>query len=87
MKFDIQKFADTITSSNQLKVVMEFYDADNRTITLDNPQSTLTAATINDVVNWAKTNQPIIGDKAGASVVGASSAKIVEKTVAKLDLT
>ena len=77
---------DTITSSRELKVVAEFYDADNRTLSLDNPKTNLTATDINGVIDWAKINQPIIGDKAGASLVGASKAQIIEKTVNKLDL-
>ena len=84
--FDIQLFADTVTSSSAVKVVMEFYDSDNRTIAMDNPKDNLGAADINSVVDWFKANQPIIGDKAGASVVGASRAFIEEKTVTKLDL-
>ncbi len=85
--FDIQRFADTVTSSREGKLVVEFYDGDNRTLPIDNPKSDLTAAQINAVVQQMITDQPLIGDKAGASIVGASSFKIVEKTETKLDLS
>lgn len=87
--FDIQRFGtnDTITSSREGNLVIEFYDSDNRTIKIDNPRNDLTAADVNAVVEAIKASQPIIGDKAGASVVGASSFKILEKTETKLDLS
>lgn len=87
--FNLQRFGsnDTITSSREGKLVVEFYDSDNRTVTFDNPRSDLTAADVNAVVNYMKTNQPVIGDKHGASIVGASSYKTVEKISTKLDLS
>lgn len=88
--FDIQRFGenDTVTSSSELNLVMEFYDSDNRTIKLDNPKATLTAAEVNSVVSWFKTNQPLVGDKTNsASIVGASHCEIVDKTTVNLDLT
>ena len=87
--FDIQMFGnnDTITSSREGNLVIEFYDSDNRTIKIDNPRNNLTAADVNAVVEAMKTSQPIIGDKTGASIVGASSFEILEKTETKLDLS
>lgn len=87
--FDIQMFGnnDTITSSREGNLVIEFYDSDNRTIKIDNPRNDLTAADVNAVVAAMKTSQPIIGDKTGASIVGASSFEILEKTETKLDLS
>ena len=87
--FNLQMFGDndTITSSREGKLVVEFYDGDNRTVTIDNPKTNATAAQVNAVVDWMKVNQPIVGDKTGASLTGASSYKIIEKTERKLDLT
>ena len=85
--FDIQLFADTVTSSREGKLEVKFYDGDTRTITVDNPKSNLTAAQINAVVAQMKTDQPIIGDKTGASLVGANKFEIYEKTETKLDLS
>lgn len=87
--FEIQRFGDndTIVSSNEGILLVNFYDSDDRTIKVDNPKSNLTASEINAVVDWMKQNQPIIGDKTGASVVGAKSFDIVEKTTIHLDIT
>ena len=78
--------ADTIKSSESLKVVFDFYDGDDRTVSLDNPKIGLTATEIKAVGTLAKNTQPIIGDKGSAAVVGISSAKIVGKTTRQLDL-
>ena len=79
--------ADTIKSSSELKLVYGFYDSDDRTMTLQNPKSNLTAAQIKAVGTLAATTNPIIGDKAGAACVGIKSAKTLQKTVTYLDLT
>ena len=85
--FDIQRFADTVTSSREGKLVVKFYDGDDRTITIYDPRDNLSAAELNDFVGNMIENQPIIGDKAGASLAGsANSFKIIEKTERKLDL-
>ena len=87
--FDIQRFGDndTVVSSNEGTLLAEFYDSDDRQIKIDDPRDDLTAADVNAVVDWMKQNQPIIGDKTGASVVGAKSFEIVEKTSIYLDIT
>lgn len=87
--FDIQLFGanDTVSSSNELKLVVEFYDGDNRTIAQDNPRNNITASEVNAIVDYMKTAQPLIGDKAGASIVGASSCRVIEKTITQLDLS
>jgi len=78
--------ADTIKSSNELKMEFGFYDGDTRTVTLENPKPSLTANDIKAVATLAKNTQPIIGDKGGARVVGINSAKVFEKTDYNLDL-
>ena len=87
--FDIQMFGDndTVTSSREGNLIVKFYDGDTRTVKLDNPKTNLTAANVKSFVQFMITNQPIIGDKTGASLTGAESFKIVEKTDRKLDLT
>lgn len=88
--FNIQAFGnnDTLTSSREGKLLVKFYDGDTRTVIIDNPKTNLTATTINTFVssNLVAT-QPLVGDKTGASIVGAESFKIVEKTDRKLDLS
>lgn len=87
--FEIQLFGDndTVTSSREGKLLVKFYDGDTRTVTIPNPKTTLNATNVNSFVTFMTTNQPIIGDKTGASIVGAESCKIVEKTDRKLDLS
>ena len=85
--FDIQLFNDTVISSSKGNLLVEFYDGDNRTLTVDDPRSDLTAAEINAFVESMKTSQPLIGDKAGASITGASKFTIVDKVEVKFDLT
>lgn len=85
--FDIQRFADTVTSSSEGKLKVKFYDGDDRTITINDPKSNLDAAKVNTFVNWLKSSQAIIGDKTGASLVGAESFFITDKMVTRLDLS
>ena len=79
--------ADTVKSSSELKLVYDFYDGDTRTMTLENPKSNLTSASIKAVATLAAATHPIIGDKGGAAVVGISNAKTISKTTTYLDLT
>lgn len=79
--------ADIVKTKNQLQLVAEFNDSDTRTITLDNPKSGLTAAEINAVGAYTKTNNCIIGDKAGACFERFNSAKIVTGTTVYFDLS
>ena len=87
--FDIQRFGnnDIVTSTREGKLVVKFYDGDDRTLTIDNPKTNLTATQVNAFVASIVADKPILGDKAGADPVGANSFKIIEKTDRKLDLT
>ena len=87
--------ADKITSTEELVMVSEFRDGDDRTINLPNPKydvedaaSMAQAATdINAIGATVKNKKLLIGDKAGADFMRFKSAKIVYKTVIQLDLT
>ena len=79
--------ADTIKSSNELKLVANFYDGDTRTITLDNPKGGLSATDIHSLETVMISTQPIVGDKGGAQFTGFGSAKIFEKTKINVDLS
>ena len=89
--FDIQTFGDndTVTSSREGKLIVKFYDGDTRTLTIPDPKDNITATTMNNfVTNVLVASQPLVGDKTGASIVGAVSPfKIIETTDRKLDLT
>lgn len=88
--FDIQRFGDNdiVTSSREGNLLVKFYDGDTRTLKIDNPKSDLNATVLNNfVTNILVATQPVVGDKTGASIVGAEYFKIIEKTDRKLDLT
>jgi len=78
--------ADTIKSASELNLDFSFYDGDTRLVKMQNPKSDLTAAQIKAAADVVVTNAALIGDKAGAAVVGLIGAKAVSKTVTKLDL-
>ncbi len=79
--------ADVIKSRGVLQLVAEFTDGDDRTITLDNPKTSLTASAINSASAYAKANNLIVGDKASAGFTRFKSAKKVATTTRYLDLT
>ena len=84
--------ADTIKSSNTLVLNAEFVDEDTRTISVDDPNATIVAAgasasaSVSALGNFIKTNNILIGDKAGADFSRIKSAKVVIKSVTNLDL-
>lgn len=59
--------AEVITESSQLKMEAYFVDGDTRTITLKNPRGGLSAADIEDVQNYIRLNNLIVGDKMGGT--------------------
>lgn len=77
--------ADSISTSLDLRIVAGFADGDERTITLSDPKSTITAAQIN-ALN-ASASSVLIGDKYGAPFLMMKDAEYVSKTVTKLDLS
>ena len=79
--------ADTIKSASELKLVWNFFDSDDRTETLPNPKDDLAPSDVKTFAAWCAANNPIIGDKKGAAVVGIKDATVVEKTKLDLDLT
>ena len=77
--------ADTISTSNELKLVAGFTDGDERTLRFSDPASTITAEAI-QALN-ASASSVLIGDKYGAPFNMFLDAAIVTKTSTKLDLT
>lgn len=85
--FDIQLFADTVTSSADLKINWAFADGDSRMTTAPNPKSNITAQQVQAVIDNAVTNGLLIGDKAGAALTGVVQVYTENQTKTKLDLT
>ena len=77
--------ADTITTSQELKIVAGFVDGDERTLRFSDPKSTITAAQI-EALN-ASASSVLIGDKYGAPFNMFLDAEIVNKTITKVDIS
>lgn len=89
MTFNIQNFGtnDTVTSSVEIAIDWGFTDGDTRIAKIPNPRTDLTASDIQLLDTWVTNNQPIIGDKTGASSTGILSAVKIEQERRKLDLS
>ena len=85
--------ADITINKNVLKIVASFADDDDRTLTVDNPAASITAgdsissAAIQDLSNFIRQNQIIIGDKNSADFTRIKSAKVINGTTTYFDLT
>lgn len=79
--------ADTVTSSNELKLVYDFTDGDTRTTSLTNPRTGLTMTDINTVSATLQATQAFVGDKDNAPFDKIGSAKYVQTTRRQLDLS
>ena len=79
--------ADIVRQTSNLTLVLEFKDDDDRTISLDNPKASVTAANVLDVEDYFKTNNVFIGDKAGADFLRIKSAKTVSNISTIYDLS
>lgn len=77
--------ADVTKTSKILSLVAEFTDGDDRTLNLDNPIDGLTGAQITALK--AQAGGVLIGDKAQAAFKDFKSAKVINRTVTKLDLS
>lgn len=80
--------ADKTTVTTTLNVVAGFEDGDDRTILIDNPNTAINLGNaVHDLGEYAKTNQVILGDKAGSAFTEFKTAKLVTKTKTVLDLS
>lgn len=77
--------ADTVTTSQELKIVAGFVDGDERTLRFSDPKSSITAAQIN-ALN-ASASSVLIGDKYGAPFNMFLDAEIIDKTTTKVDIS
>ena len=75
----------TVKQSRELKLLAGFADEDDRTITVNNPKTGLTAAQINAVGELAA--GVLIGDKYGAAFTRFKEANYVEGTTTTYDFT
>ena len=71
-----------VTQSSKLSIVAEFTDDDTRTLTLDNPKSTLTAEDIQTAQTAA--SKILIGDKQGAPFYRFKDVNKIETVTTKM---
>jgi len=74
---------DTITTTNQLKLLAGFADEDDRTISLNDPRENLTWANIQALAT--KATNVLIGDKYQAKFTRFKEAKYVETAITEVD--
>ena len=85
--------ADVVVNKNVLQIVAGFADDDDRTFTIDNPAASIAAgdsvatAAIQDLSDYIRQNQIILGDKAQADFTRIKSAKVISGTTTYFDLT
>lgn len=85
--FDIQRFADTVTSDGVVAVKFVFGDDDNRTVSIPDGRDDIASSEITALQSWVVTNNVLLGDKALDAVTGIESATYTYTTKIKLDLT
>lgn len=85
--FDIQRFADTHTYTQELQIKANFGEDDNRTITLPNARTDVTQQEIKDLEEFVAESKILVGDKEGAAFTDFESAILQETTRVKLDLS
>lgn len=86
MIFDIQLFADTVTSSNYLKFNWTFADGDYRILSIPNPKTSNITGDVAELVESVVQHGLLLGDAAEGTVTGVSQVYREETTKTKLDL-
>ena len=80
--------ADVQTVSQTIEIVAEYADGDTRTITQENPNTSINLANaVKELGAFCKSTQVIIGDKTGAAFKRFKTARTRTKTITKLDLS
>lgn len=85
--FDIQRFADTSTYTQELQIKANFGEDDNRTITVPEARTDVTTQEIKDLEDFLLESKILVGDKEGAAFTDIETAVLQETTRVKLDLT
>ena len=84
--------ADKVTHSYDLKLNCGFADEDTRMLSIADPNESITgggsvaSAMIEDLSDYIRQNQILLGDKTGAAFTRILSAKVIYKSVTDLDL-
>ena len=84
--FDIQRFADTVESSEVLQTKFTFADEDTRTVNIPDPRADIEPTEIQELSEWIVANNVLLGDVGLANSTGIESAVIVGTTRVRLDI-
>ena len=77
-----------VKNERVLSAVLDFTDGDDRTLTIDAPNTSLDLATqVDSLGAYIKDHQILLGDKTGAECKGFKSAKLVNQKTTYLDIT
>ena len=79
--------ADVSATSETLKIENYFVDGDTRTITLKNPKQSITTSDIEELQNYMRANNIIVGDKMAGTFGKISQVTRVSETKTYLDFT
>ena len=79
--------ADITSNDKVLKVENLFVDGDTRTFTIKNPSDSITTADIQNLSNYMRDNNLLIGDKWGGNFGRIVEVKKVTTTRKDLDLS
>lgn len=78
---------DVITEATTLKIEMDFVDGDTRTNNIKDPKQNITSSDIEDLNQFIRENNALIGDKYNAPFARIKKATRVAKTTVNYDLT
>lgn len=79
--------ADIVKNISSVQLVAAFADGDDRTLSIDSPKAAIDAAAVNDLSDYIKEHNILLGDKEGANFTKIKTARIINGTTTYFDLT
>ena len=80
--------ADTVKGTSALQLEFSFVDGDTRTVSIDHPNTSLNlGACAASIGSYVKDHNILLGDKTGADSKGLKTARLVNQTTTKLDIS
>ena len=78
--------ADTITEKSTLQLEYAFVDGDTRLANIQNPNSSITSAQIEELNQFIRANNLIVGDKYGGTFAQINKATKIRKTTTNIEI-
>lgn len=80
--------ADTVKGTSSMQLEFAFVDGDTRTVSIDDPKTSLNlGACAASIGAYVKEHNLLLGDKNAADSKGLKSARLVNQTTTKLDIS